>query len=193
MPNGTEDIKYPWVELTPFSYYVSQSKSETILIWYMLLSISQKTILVPLSSTLQWLSPGRIPHGWIPPPIPTAHCCGTGCSWDVALQLPLQNLCKGEESQGIQAAPGLWWILSGSQARVFHAGSNVTANTNPITTSRKPPPTEATYQMQLCLFLSFIHLWEYLLWFTRLTETDFSALHRVRWVFVLFSFLELYV
>lgn len=87
MPNGTEDIKYSWVELTLFSYYLLQNKSKNSLICYMLLSILKKTILISLSCTLQMTFSWKkaAPRGWIPSPILTAGCCGTGCSWDVAL------------------------------------------------------------------------------------------------------------
>lgn len=44
--------------------------------------------------------------------------------------------------------------------------------------------------MFIAQFQSFVNI---LPWFTRVTEIDFSTLHRVRWVFVLFSLIELCV
>lgn len=87
MPNGTEDIKYPWVELTPFSYQLVESKSENSLICYMLSSILQKRILISLGFTLQMTLSWKkaVPHGWIPSSILTACCCGTGCRRHAAL------------------------------------------------------------------------------------------------------------
>ncbi|XP_041282699.1 regulator of G-protein signaling 9-binding protein isoform X2 [Onychostruthus taczanowskii] len=49
--------------------------------------INQKTILISLGSTLQMTFSWKkaVPPGWIPSPTLTARCCGTGCSWDVAV------------------------------------------------------------------------------------------------------------
>lgn len=112
----------------------------------MFLSILQKTILISLGFTLQMTFSWKkaVPHGWIPSSILTACCCGTGGRWDVALAAATAEPVGRWKVTRHLTSIRLWWILWASQARAFHAGSNVTAshkaNTNPITTSLKCHP-----------------------------------------------------